>query len=116
MAIVFSGSTLPQEQLEEIQSEIYADWGTFRDGDADIQQGFKSGAEVYESKVVVNQTAYSSSAVSAGSDTLTVGRTPVTLTKVQYEDTIDYNTLLSTRFEKSMARGAFNLVSTEFDG
>lgn len=115
MAIVFSGSTLPQEQLEEIQSELYADWGTFRDGDVDIQQGFKSGAEVYESKVVVNQTAYSSAAVSAGSDTLTVGRTPVTLTKVQYQDTVDYNTLLSTRFEKSMARGAFNLVSTEFD-
>lgn len=115
MAIVFSGTSLPQSQLEEIQSEIYADWGTFRDGDVNIQPGHKSGTEVYESKVTVAQSAYSSAAVSAGSDTLTVGRTAVSLTKIQYQDTVDYNTLLDTRFEKSMKAGAFNLVSSEFD-
>ncbi len=115
MAIVFSGTKLPQSQLEEIQREIYADWGTFRDMDVDVQEGHKANTDVYESKVTVNMTAYSSSAVSAGSDTLTVEKTPVVLTKIQFKDTIDNNTLLNTRFERSMKAGAFNLVSSEFD-
>ena len=115
MAVVFSGTKLPQSELAEIQKEIYADWGTFRDGDVTINEGHKSSADVYESKVVVNMAAYSSGAVSAGSDTLTVGKTPVSLTKIQFADTIDNNVLLDTRFERSMAAGAFNTVSTEFD-
>lgn len=115
MAIVFSGTKLPQSELPEIQKEIYSNWGTFRDMDIDIQEGHKSGAEVYESKVTVNMAAYSSAAITAGSDTLKVDRTPVVTTKVQFKDVIDYNVLLDTRFERSMAKGAFNLVSTEFD-
>jgi hypothetical protein len=115
MSVVFSGTKLPQSELAEIQREIYADWGTFRDGDVTINEGHKSSADVYESKVVVNMAAYSSAAVAAGSDTLTVEKTPVSLIKVQFADTIDYNTLLDTRFERSMAAGAFNTVSTEFD-
>jgi hypothetical protein len=116
MAIVFSGTTLPQSELEEIQKEIYADWGTFRDQDVDIQDGHKSGTEVYESKVTVAMSAFSTAAVSAtGNITQTVGRTPVTLTKIQYQDTVDYTTLLDTRFERSMAKGAFNTVSSEWD-
>ena len=115
MAIVFSGTKLPQSELAEIQREIYADWGTFRDGDVTINEGHKSSADVYESKVTVNMAAYSSAAVAAGSDTLDVDKTPVSLTKIQFADTIDYNTLLDTRFERSMAAGAFNTVSSEFD-
>ena len=115
MAVVFSGTKLPQTELAEIQKEIYADWGTFRDGDVTINEGHKSSADVYESKVVVNMAAYSSAAVTAGSDTLTAEKTPVSLTKVQFADTIDYNTLLDTRFERSMQGGAFNTVSSEFD-
>ena len=115
MPVSFSGTKLPQEQLQEIQREIYSDWGTFRDLDIDIQESFKSGSEVYESKVSVVQEAYSSGPVVDGSDTLTVDRTPVSLTKVMYRGTVDYNTLLDTRFEKSMQRGAFNTVSSEFD-
>jgi hypothetical protein len=115
MAIVISGTKLPQSSLKEIQREIYADWGTFRDGDVAIEEGHKSGTEVYESKVTVNMAAYSSGAISAGSDTLTVGRTPVVLTKVQFADVVDNNVLLDTRFERSMKAGAFNLVSSEFD-
>lgn len=115
MAIVFSGTKLPQSEIAEIQKEIYSDWGTFRDSDVSIEEGHKSGTEVYESKVTVVMGAYSSGAISAGSDTLTVERTPVTLTKIQFADVVDNNVLLDTRFERSMAKGAFNLVSTEFD-
>lgn len=115
MPISFTGTSLPQSQLDEIQKEIYADWGTFRNKDVDIQENHKSGTEVYESKVTVNMAAYSSAAVSAGSDSLAFNRTAVTLTRIQYADTVDYATLLDTRFERSMKAGAFNLVSSEFD-
>ena len=115
MAISFSGTKLPQSELAIIQKEIYADWGTFRNQDVSIEEGHKADAEVYESKVTVTMAAYSSSAITAGSDSLAVQRTPVTLTKIQFKDVIDYNTLLNTRFEKSMKAGAFNLVSSEFD-
>jgi hypothetical protein len=115
MAIVFSGVKLPQSQLDEIQKELYSDWGTFRELDVDIQENHKSGTEVYESKVTVNMTAYSSGGISVGADTLKVDRTPVALTKIQFADVIDNNVLLDTRFERSMAKGAFNLVSSEFD-
>jgi hypothetical protein len=52
--ITFSGTKLPQSELAEIQAEIYADWGTFRERDIEINEGHKSGTEVYESKVTVN--------------------------------------------------------------
>ena len=41
MAIVFSGTKLPQSEIAEIQKEIYADWGTFRDSDIGIEEGHK---------------------------------------------------------------------------
>lgn len=115
MAISFSGTKLPQSEIAEIQKELYADWGTFRNGDVSIEEGHKSGTDVYESKVSVNMAAYSSGAVAAGADSLDVEKSVVNLTKVQFADVIDYNVLLDTRFERSMASGAFNVVSSEFD-
>jgi hypothetical protein len=114
--VTFSGTKLPQTQLDEIQSEIYADWGTFRERDIFISENHKSGTEVYESKVTVNMKAASSAAVTAdGTATYQVDRSPVTNKRIEFSDVVDEATLLDTRFEKSMAAGAFNLVSSEFD-
>jgi len=114
--VTFSGTKVPQTQLEEIQSEIYADWGTFRERDIFIDENHKSGTDVYESKVTVNMKAASTAAVTAdGTAEYKVEKTPVTNDRVMFADVIDQSTLLDTRFEKSMATGAFNLVSTEFD-
>jgi hypothetical protein len=115
MSITFTGVKVPQSELPEIQSEIYADWGTFRERDVNIQENHKSGAEVYESKVSVVNEAYSSAAVTASAGVAAVNRTVVNLTKTMFKDVIDYSVLLDTRFEKSMKQGAFNTVSTEFD-
>lgn len=115
MSLVFNGTKLPQSELADIQKEIYSNWGTFVDKDIDIQEKHKSGTEVYESKVTVTMQAYSSGAVSSGGMSMSVDRTPVVLTKIQFSDVIDWNTLLDTRFERSMKAGAFNMVSTEFD-
>jgi len=114
--VTFSGTKLPQSELAEIQSEIYADWGTFRDRDIFISENHKSGTDVYESKVTVNMKAATTGEVTADSSAeYKVDKTPVTNTRVMFADIVDEETLLDTRFEKSMAAGAFNLVSSEFD-
>lgn len=116
LVVTFSGTKLPQSQLDEIQAEIYSDWGTFRERDIEINEKHKSGTEVYESKVTVNMKAASTAKVSPdGTAEYKADRTAVDNVRVMFADIIDYADLLNTRFEKSMAAGAFNLVSTEFD-
>ena len=114
--VIFSGTKLPQTDLAEIQSEIYADWGTFRERDIFIDEGHKSGTDVYESKVTVNMKAATTGAVTADATaTYLVEKSPVTNTRVMFADIVDQEVLLDTRFEKTMQAGAFNLVSGEFD-
>jgi hypothetical protein len=114
--VTFSGTKLAQSELLEIQSEIYADWGTFRDRDISIEEKHKSGTDVYESKVTVNMKAATTAKVTAdGTAEYKVDKTPVTNVRVMFSDIVDQENLLDTRFERSMAAGAFNLVSSEFD-
>lgn len=116
MAINYTGTTENQTELEEIQKEIYAESFTIRDGLVDISEGHKSGADVYESGVTVSATAATTGKVTVTGDIdLEVNKTPVPLTSYQYQDIIEENVLKGTRFERSMARGAFNIVSDEFD-
>lgn len=116
MAITYTGSNRNYQELEEIVSEIYSNSGTFRDAFIDIQEGFKSGADVYESKVATTMTALNTGGVSAtGNISLGIQKTPVSLYTYNYEDTIDDNVLKGTRFEKSMKAGAFETISDEFD-
>ena len=116
MAVTFSGTKVPQTELAEIQLELYQDSGTFRDRIIDIQENHKSGTDVYESKVGVTFTAATTGEVTAtGNMDVTVNKTAVNLGRIQVADIIEQSTLLDTRFEKSMAAGAFNLVSSEFD-
>lgn len=116
MAINFTGSKRNQTELEEIVTEIYSNSGTFRDAIIDVEEGHKSGTDVYESKVTVAMTALNTGGVSTtGNIGLGINKTPVSLFTYNYEDTIDDNVLKGTRFEKSMAAGAFNTVSDEFD-
>ena len=114
MAVEFNGTKLAQSELKEIQSELYSDWGTFRDRDISIEEGHKSGTDVYESKVTVEMEAATTGKVTANSNNkYTVDKTPVTNVRVMFRDVIDNEVLLNTRFEKSMKAGAFNLISNE---
>lgn len=115
MGVTFTG-TKDRKDLAEIQEYIYQDALTLQDGIIDVQSGFKSGANVYESKAAVTMKAGTSAAVTAdGSIALTVERTPVALTLIEYSDTVDEESLKGTRFEESMAPGAINNISDEFD-
>ncbi len=116
LAVVFTGTKLPQSELKEIQQELYQDSATFREKYVDINEGHKSGADVYESKVTVTAKAATSGKVTAdGTIGVGVNKTPVTLDQIEFSDIIDESTLLDTRFERTMAAGAFNKVSSEFD-
>ena len=116
MAINFTGSTRNHSELEEIVSEIYSNSGTFRDNIIDIQEGFKSGTDVYESRVTVAMTPLNTGGVvTTGNIGLNINRTPVSLLTYNYDDTIDSNVLKGTMLEKSMAAGAYNVISDVFD-
>ena len=116
MAINYTGGTSNQTELAEIQTELYAESDTIRDGIVDIQDGHKSGADVYESSADVTISAFSTGAVTATGDIdVNANKTGVALTSFQYEDFIDEDSLKGTRFERSMGKGAFENVSSEFD-
>lgn len=116
MPINYTGTTRNYTELEEIQSELYQDSKTLREAKIDIEEGHKSGTDVYESKVTVAMTALNTGEVAATGDIdLNVQKTPVSLVGFNYEDRINDNALKGTRFEKSMKAGAFNVVSDEFD-
>lgn len=116
MAINFTGGTSNQTELEPILEELYAESFTIREGLVEINEGHKSGADVYESTVDVTASAATTAGVTATGDIdLNANKTGVSLTSFQYEDVIEDNALLGTRFERSMDRGAFETVSEEFD-
>ena len=116
MAVAYTGGKENQTELAEIQQELYAESFTIREGLIDIEEGHKSGADVYESSVDVTATAATTAGVTATGDiNLNANKTGVSLVSYQFEDTIDENALKGTRFERSMAAGAFNIVSSEFD-
>jgi hypothetical protein len=116
MPINYTGTTRNYTELEEIQSELYQDSKTLREAKIGIEEGHKSGTDVYESKVTVAMTALNTGEVAATGDIdLDVQKTPVSLVAFNYEDRISDNALKGTRFEKSMKAGAFNVVSDEFD-
>ena len=116
MPINYTGTTRNYTELEEIQQELYQESRTFREALIDVEEGHKSGTDVYESKVTVAMTALNTGEVtSTGNIDLDVQKTPVSLVPFNYEDLINDNSLKGTRFEKSMKAGAFNVVSDEFD-
>jgi len=116
MAINFTGGTSNQTELEAIQMELYAESFTIREGLIEVNEGHKSGSDVYESSVSVTASAASTGAVTASGDIdLNANKTGVSLTTIEYKDVIDDTALQGTRFERSMARGAFENVSDEFD-
>lgn len=116
MAINYTGTATETTELEEIQSELYLQSNTFVDRIIDIQEGHKSGTDVYESQVDIEFSAATTAGVTATGDVdLAVQKTTVNLSNFQVEDVIEESALKGTRFERSIRDGAFEYVSDEFD-
>ena len=115
MAVTFTGAKSLQSEYPEIIQEIYADSPTFRGETIEIVEGHKSGMEIYESSASVTFTAANYGQVTADNVALKAERSVVNLKTFNVEGIVDESVLLSTRFEKSMQAGAYNVVSDEFD-
>lgn len=116
MAINYSGTKTETTELEEIQSELYLQSNTFVDRIIDIQEGHKSGTDVYESKVDIEFSEATTAGVEATGDVdLNVNKTTVNLKSFEVKDRIQEAILKGTRFERSIKDGAFEHVSDEFD-
>lgn len=115
MAITFTGTKTAQSEFPEIIQEIYSDSPTFRGETIELVEGHKSGMDIYESSASVTFSAANYGPVTADNVALETQKSTVNLKTFNVEGIIDESSLLGTRFEKSMAAGAFNVVSDEFD-
>jgi hypothetical protein len=115
MAVSFTGVKTAQSEYSEIVQEIYADSPTFRGETIEIVEGHKSGMDIYESSASVTFSAANYGSVTADNVALATQKSVVNLKTFNVEGIIDESSLLSTRFEKTMAAGAYNVVSDEFD-
>lgn len=115
MAITYTGTKTQAGEYAEIVQEIYADSPTFRGETIEIVEGHKSGMEIYESSADITFTDANYGAVTADNVNLKTQKSIVNLKTFNVEGIIDESSLKGTRFEKSMAAGAYNVVSDEFD-
>ena len=115
MAITYTGTKTEKGEYVDIVQEIYADSPTFRGETIEIVEGHKSGMDIYESSADVTFSSANYGSVTADNVALKTQKSIVNLKTFNVEGIIDESSLLGTRFEKSMAGGAYNVVSDEFD-
>lgn len=116
MAISINGTKYPQTMVEDIFNNIFLNSETIAKNLITIDTGHKSDAHVTEAKVAVTASALNLGQVSTTGNISAIATTsPVSLTTFNYEDVLSEDVLKKTRFESTMARGAFNNVSEEFD-
>src|SRR6478736_400745 len=116
MAVSFNGILYPQTMVEDIFNNIFLNSNTIKNNLITIDTNHKSDAFVTEAKVAVTASAFNSGPVNVTGNISAIATTsPVSLTTFNYEDVLSEDVLKKTRFEASMARGAFNILSSEFD-
>lgn len=115
MAITYTGTKTEKSEYAEIVQEIYADSPTFRGETIELVEGHKSGMDIYESSAEVTFSAANYGSVTADNVALKAQKSTVDLKTFNVEGIIDESSLKGTRFERSMAQGAFNVISDEFD-
>jgi hypothetical protein len=115
MAVTYTGTKTERGEYAEIVQEIYADSPTFRGETIELVPGHKSGLDIYESSAEITFTDANYGQVTTDNVNLRSQKSIVNLKTFNVEGIIDESSLKGTRFEKSMAAGAYNVVSDEFD-
>jgi hypothetical protein len=115
MAVSFTGVKTAQTEYTDVIQEVYADSPTFRGETIEISEGHKSGMDIYESSASVTFSAANYGSVTADNVALSTQKSVVNLKTFNVEGIIDESSLLNTKFEKTMAAGAYNVISDEFD-
>lgn len=115
MAVNYTGTKTEKGEYAEIVQEMYADSPTFRGETIELVEGHKSGLDIYESSAEITFTDANYGSVTTDNVNLKTQKSIVNLKTFNVEGIIDESSLKGTRFEKSMAAGAYNVVSDEFD-
>lgn len=115
MAVSYTGAKTAQSEYPEIIQEVYADSPTFRGETIEVVEGHKSGMDIYESSAAVTFSAANYGSVTADNVALNTQKSTVNLKTFNVEGIIDESSLMNTKYEKTMAAGAYNVISDEFD-
>ena len=113
MAISYSTATEPKKVIETILEEVLFDNKTISQGYVTFNDDIKAGTIVTEESMTVTAQLYTGAALSS-SGTITLTDRTITPTKLEYKQTFLNESLRASRFNRSMAKGAWNIESSEF--
>jgi len=114
MAISYSKVDIRGKAVEPVFAELLFMNESIAKGHVNFQDGIKADTIVTEAGMTVSMQAYSSGAPTA-SGGIGIYDKSLTPTKIMYYDEFDPETLRSSRFNRDMAKGAWNLGSSEFE-
>lgn len=113
MAISYTPVDIRGVAVEPILEEVLFANKTIGDGYVTFNDNIKAGTIFTEAGVDVTAQLYTGSALSSSGSINITDRT-ITPTKLEYKQTFLQEALRSSRFNRSMSPGAFNIESSEF--
>lgn len=113
MAISYTPVDIRGVAVEPILEEVLFANKTIADGYVTFNDNIKAGTIFTEAGVDVTAQLYTGSALSSSGSINITDRT-ITPTKLEYKQTFLQEALRSSRFNRSMSPGAFNIESSEF--
>ena len=113
MAISYTPVDIRGVAVEPILEEVLFANKTIGDGYVTFNDNIKAGTIFTEAGVDVTAQLYTGSALSSSGSINITDRT-ITPTKLEYKQTFLQESLRSSRFNRSMNPGAFNIESSEF--
>lgn len=113
MAISYTPVDIRGVAVEPILEEVLFANKTIADGYVTFNDNIKAGTIFTEAGVDVTAQLYTGSALSSSGSINITDRT-ITPTKLEYKQTFLQESLRSSRFNRSMNPGAFNIESNEF--
>lgn len=113
MALSYSPVAIRGEAVTPVFAEILSRNNTIARGIVNFQEDIKASTIITEEGFTVTMQAYSSGAPTASGSLALIDK-EVTPTKVMFYDEFDPEGLRTSRFNQTMAAGAWNLESGEF--
>lgn len=115
MAISYTGqTTIYGPNLVPVLREIFFENQTISSGWVTFNDDMKAGTLITNASISVTAQAYTGAALSS-SGSISVTDRAVTLTKLEYKQTFLDEAIRAGRFNQSMAKGAWNIESNEFN-
>jgi hypothetical protein len=115
MAISYTtATTIYGPDLIPVLQAIFFENKTIADGYVTFNDNMKAGSPITEADISVTAQAYTGSQLSS-SGSITLTERNVTLTKLEYKQTFLDEAIRTSRFNKTMKKGAWEIESNEFN-